>query len=192
MEATAFLSRLKARDPEALSTVVALHARRLYRVARGLGCQASEAEDVAQEVFVTFLETLDRFEGRSEVSTWLIGILHHKVRERRRAVARDERHHSIEDVFESQFDAAGHWTKAASPADRRLEGLESAEAVTACLAELPDRLRDVFHLRQVEELSAAEVGVTLDCTPTHVGVLLHRARLRLRACLERKGWRPGR
>jgi RNA polymerase sigma-70 factor (ECF subfamily) len=55
-----------------------------------MGFSPSEAEDLAQDVFVTFLETIERFEGRSEVGTWLFGILHHKAQERRRAHAREE------------------------------------------------------------------------------------------------------
>ncbi|MGE0392086.1 MAG: RNA polymerase sigma factor [Vicinamibacterales bacterium] len=184
------LEKLKNRDADALREVVDQHARRLYRTARALGCSAAVAEDVTQDVFVTFLEALDRFEGRSSLSTWLIGILRHKVFERRRAALRDDRHDPIDEVFEAQFDRAGHWTPEASPADRQLEALQSAEAVTACMAALPDRLREVFHLRQVEDLSAEEVGRMVGCTPGHVGVLLHRARTRLRTCLKEKGWGP--
>ena len=84
------LARLRARDPAALRSVVDDHARRLYRTARGMGYAAAEAEDVVQDVFVTFLETLDRFEGRSQIGTRLFGILHRKSLERRRAKVRDD------------------------------------------------------------------------------------------------------
>ena len=70
-----------------------------------MGCAAEEAEDLVQDVFVTFLDTIDRFEGRALLSTWLIGILHHKVQERRRARAREELADPIDEIFESQFDA---------------------------------------------------------------------------------------
>ena len=53
-----------------------------------MGFSPGDAEDLAQDVFVTFLETIERFEGRSEVGTWLFGILHHKAQERRRAHSR--------------------------------------------------------------------------------------------------------
>jgi RNA polymerase sigma-70 factor (ECF subfamily) len=79
------LAELRARNPAALRAVVDQHARRLYRAARGMGFSPDDAEDLAQEVFVTFLETLERFEGRSELGTWLFGVLHHKAQERRRA-----------------------------------------------------------------------------------------------------------
>jgi RNA polymerase sigma-70 factor (ECF subfamily) len=68
------VARLRARDPATLARAVEEHARPLYRAARGMGFDEAEAEDLVQDVFTTFLETLDRFEGRSQVRTWLFGI----------------------------------------------------------------------------------------------------------------------
>ena len=101
------LERLRRREPDALREIVDEHARPLYRAARGMGFAIEEAEDLAQDVFVTFFETLGRFEGRAQLGTWLFGILHHKVQERRRSHARDELHDSIGAVFEAQFDSRG-------------------------------------------------------------------------------------
>ncbi|HLJ44902.1 MAG TPA: sigma factor [Bryobacteraceae bacterium] len=74
----AFLERLRRRDPEALAEAVHEHARPLVRAARALGFAEPEAEDMVQDVFRTFLERLDNFEGRSQLRTWLFGILHPK------------------------------------------------------------------------------------------------------------------
>lgn len=178
---------LRARDPVALREVVDQHARRMYRAARGLGFSPSDAEDLAQEVFLTFLETLDRFEGRSAVGTWLFGILHHKAQERRRTHAREDPTDTVEEAFEMRFDANGSWLRPPIEADRLVESRETAEVLRECLAALPDQQREVFQLRQVEELTAMEVARIVGCTTNHVGVLLHRARLRLRACLDGKG-----
>jgi RNA polymerase sigma-70 factor (ECF subfamily) len=168
--------------------VVQQHARRLYRAARGMGFSASDADDLTQEVFVTFLQTIEKFEGRSEVGTWLYGILHHKVQERRRAHGREELTDSVEDLFERRFNADGSWNQPPVSADRLVASEEMAGALHACLAALPDQYREVFQLRQLEECSAADVGKMLACSVNHVGVLFHRARVRLRACLEAKGW----
>jgi RNA polymerase sigma-70 factor (ECF subfamily) len=172
-----------------LRDIVDRHARRLYRAARGMGFSPNDAEDLAQEVFVTFIDTIDRFEGRAEVSTWLFGILYRKAHERRRSHAREEASDSIEALFNARFDAKGSWIDPPASADRLVESHEAAEALRQCVAALPDDYREIFQLRAVEELSAAEVGHIVGCTINHVGVLLHRARLRLRACLESKGWR---
>ena len=183
------LARLRRRDPDALRAVAEDHARRLYRAARGMSCAAEEAEDLVQDVFVTFLDTIDRFEGRALLSTWLIGILHHKVQERRRSRAREELADPIDEVFESQFDARGNWIRPPVDPDREVSSREAGVAIRECLDGLPSLQRDVFHLRQVEELSAAEVGNIVGQTITHIGVLFHRARMRLRECLDRKGWK---
>ena len=181
------LASLRSRDPNTLAQLVTEHARQLYRGARSIGFSEGEAEDLTQDVFVTFLETLDRFEGRAQVGTWLFGILYRKAQERRRARRRDARHDSIDDVFEGQFDRDGAWIQSPAAADRLVASSQTADALRDCLSTLPDPHRDIFHLRQVEERSAADVGQMLGVTANHVGVLLHRARLFLRACLEGKG-----
>jgi RNA polymerase sigma-70 factor (ECF subfamily) len=72
-------------------------------------------------------------------------------------------------------------------ADRLVESRQAGEMLRDCLEALPAQQREVFQLRQVEELSAIDVAHIIGCTANHVGVLLHRARLRLRACLDGKG-----
>lgn len=182
------LDRLRRRDPDALREIVDAHARPLYRAARGMGFAIEEAEDLAQDVFVTFIETLDRFEGRAQIGTWLFGILHHKIQERRRSRVRDELQDPIDTAFETQFDMRGNWIRPPAAPDRAASASEAREAIRECLEGLPPLQREVFQLRQVEDLSAADVGNVLAQTVTHIGVLLHRARMRLRACLEGKGW----
>jgi RNA polymerase sigma-70 factor, ECF subfamily len=182
------LARLRRRDPEALRAIVDEHARPLYRAARGMGFTIEEAEDLTQDVFVTCLESFDRFEGRAQIRTWLFGILYHKAQERRRSRARDDLNDPIDAAFEAQFDGRGNWTRPPTAPDRAVDAHEARDAIRECLDGLPPLQRDVFQLRQVEELSAADAGNVLAQTVTHIGVLLHRARMRLRACLEGKGW----
>jgi RNA polymerase sigma-70 factor (ECF subfamily) len=182
------LLRLRRRDPQALQVIVDEHARRVYRAARGMGFTAEEAEDLSQDVFMTFIESLDRFEGRSEVATWLFGILHHKAQERHRIRAREELKDPIDAVFEAQFDERGSWIRHPVAPDRPTSAREARDAIRECIDGLPPLQREVFQLRQVEELSAAEASNVLAQTVTHIGVLLHRARMRLRACLAGKGW----
>src|SRR5258708_35864289 len=103
----AFLERLRQRDPEALADTVRQHARPMVRAAVGMGLRIDQAEDLVQDCFATFFTTLDRFEGRSQVKTWLFGILHRKMFEAYRKKAADARFDPIDDVFESRFDAQG-------------------------------------------------------------------------------------
>lgn len=182
------VARLRERDPGTLRAIVDQHGRRLYRAARGMGFSVDEAEDLTQEVFVTFLASIERFEGRAQVGTWLFGILHHKVQERRRTRAREEMSDPIDTVFESQFDARGAWIRPPVAPDQRVSAREAGEAIQDCMDGLSWLQREVFQLRQVEELPAAEVSKILAQTVTHIGVLFHRARARLRECLKGKGW----
>lgn len=185
------MAALHRRDPAVLHEVASQHARRLYRAARGMGHPAEDADDLVQDVFVTFIATLDRFEGRAEVHTWLFGILLRKSQERRRKRARDEQHDPIDDEWADNFNEAGSWVRPPLDPGDALEAKQVGLAIEDCLPGLSDSQREVFYLRMVEALSAAEVGKVLGLTVTHIGVLLHRARLRMRDCLGRKGWKAG-
>ena len=182
------LQRLRRRDPELLASLIREHSRPLYRAARGMGFREDEAEDLVQDVFMTFLTSLDRFEGRCQLRTWLFGILHNKTMERRRKRGQEDRHDAIDEVFESRFDSNGKW--AAPPQDllRLTESRQLGEAITNCLDGLPPTQRSVFVLREMEDMETEEICKILDVTATNMGVLMHRARIRLRECLEGCGW----
>ena len=186
------LARLRQRDSGTLRRLVEELARPLYRAARGMGFGQADAEDLVQDVFTTFLTTLDRFEGRSRVSTWIFGILHRKAQERRRELARDAAHDPIDELFEAQFDERGSWRTPPVAFERQIEASELRDAIQSCVERLPPPLREVFVLRGMEDLDTAEICKILGRTVTHVGVQLHRARARLRSCLEGLGWKKAR
>ena len=146
---TVLLTRLRERDPETLSATVQEHARPLYRAARGMGFDEQQAEDLVQDVFTVFLQRLDEFEGRSQVRTWLFGILHWKMRERRRALQRDESYDSIDSSFADWFDGKGHWISHPEDLERLFASKEIGSAVDECLASIPLQQREVFLLREV-------------------------------------------
>jgi RNA polymerase sigma-70 factor (ECF subfamily) len=184
----AFLERLRQREPAALAEAVRDHARTLFRAARGLGFPEPEAEDLVQDVFTTFLERLDSFEGRSQLRTWLFGILHRKAMERRRMSLIDDRMDPIDEVFEARFGADGKWARPPADLERLFLSKEPGEAIRGCMDSLNVRQREAFVLREIEGLETVEICKTLDVSVTHFGVLIHRARTRLRECLEGKGW----
>jgi RNA polymerase sigma factor (sigma-70 family) len=186
------LARLRQRDAETLRRVVEDLARPLYRAARGMGFGQADAEDLVQDAFATFMTTLDRFEGRSRVSTWIFGILHRKAQERRRELARDDAHDPIDAIFESQFDTTGGWATPPMDLERQIASSELGEAIRGCIEQLPTPLREVFMLRETQDLDTCEICKILGRTVTHLGVQLHRARVRLRSCLEARGWKGSR
>ncbi|MDZ4797145.1 MAG: sigma-70 family RNA polymerase sigma factor [Bryobacteraceae bacterium] len=160
----------------------------LFRAARSLGFAEPDAEDLVQDVFATFLDRLDAFEGRSQPGTWLFGILHRKVMERRRASIQDERTDAIDDVFESRFDVSGKWARPPADLERLFLSKELGELIHGCMDGLPSNQREAFVLREVEGFETGEICKILEVSFTNFGVLIHRARARLRECLEAKGW----
>src|SRR5215471_5221812 len=153
----AFLERLRRRDPEALAEAVRDHARPLFRAARALGFGDHEAEDLVQDVFTTFLERLDSFEGRSQLRTWLFGILHRKVLERRRASVMEDHIDPIDAVFESRFDVSGKWARVPGDLERLMLSKEIGQLIRRCMEGLPANQREAFVLREVEGLETAEI-----------------------------------
>lgn len=89
----------------------------------------------------------------------------------------------------SQSDARGSWITTPVDVERHVASNELGEAIRGCVDRLPDGLREVFVLRQMQDLDTAEICKILGRTVTHTGVQLHRACARLRSCLESKGWK---
>ena len=183
-----FLDRLRRRDPAALAEVVNDQARTLFRAAVARGFPKQEAEDLVQDVFVTFIERLDSFEGRSQLRTWLFGILHRKAQERRRASSINDQMEDIDAVFESRFDGNGNWASPPADLERLFLSKELGALIRGCMEGLQPNQREAFVLREVEGFETEEICKILGVTVTHFGVLIHRARTRLRECLELKGW----
>jgi len=134
-----------------------------------MGLAEDAAEDLVQDVLTTFLSTLHRFEGRSQVGTRLFGILHKKIFEYRRGRARDERNDSIDDVFESRFDAQGNWTRPPEDLDRLLESKEAGALIQGCLEQMPESQRAAFTLREIQDLDTPEICEILGISTSNFG-----------------------
>lgn len=184
------LARLKDRCPDSVAALIAEHSGPLYRAALGLGLAPADAEDLLQDTLLAFLEGLERFEGRSSVRTYLFGILYNKARRRWEKVWREQAADPVDAVFESRFDAAGTLRRLDGPEETALNG-ELAALLADCSAGLTQAQAAAFHLKEVERLPTPEVCKTLEVTETHLGVLLFRARNKLRECLEKK-WESSR
>lgn len=182
---------IQARDPGVLDAVARDCLPGLLRAARAVGLDHQAAEDTVQEVFLTFVRRAPEFDGRARVSTWLFGILFRKVAETRRALARDNAQEDIDAALESRFDPVGRWSRPPEGPEEDFARAEIRRSLAECLEEVPERQRLVFHLREVEGLSTEEICKVADVTPNNLGVLLYRARNRLRECLERKGFEGG-
>ncbi len=166
------------------------HGDALFRYAMLRLRDRSMAEEVVQEAFVAALQAQHRFQGGAAERTWLIGILKHKVVDSLRRVTRRqevEQGGLSEDAVDA-FSARGHWRQRIrawrEAPDAVAQDIEFWAAFEHCLGTLPDSLAATFLLREVDQLSAEEVCHVLDLTSTNLWARLHRARLRLRNCLD--------
>jgi len=152
-----------------------------------------QAEDLVQETLLAGLEGAARFSGKSSVRTWLTGILKHKIidqfrrsnREQPLAGPGDER--SEADIIDALFVPDGHWQQRPSQWGNPEQSFENQRfwaAFEECVRRLPERAARAFTMREVMELSTEEICQELAITPTNCWVMLHRARLLLRECLE--------
>lgn len=155
------------------------------------------AEDVVQETMLAALQGAEGFQGRSSVRTWLTGILKRKIidhfrrqeRERPLTDGQDDAGLSEADAVDALFAADGHWR--AFPenwGDPHLafENKEFWKVFETCAKALPEKSARAFTMREVMDLSTEEICKELGITETNCWVMLHRARLALRQCLEMK------
>lgn len=151
------------------------------------------AEDAVSETVLAALSKPQSFERRSQLKTWLVGILKHKVVDALRHHGRevctgrdtdDEREDPLEHMA---FKADGHFAEAPAEWGNPEQDLDQRQFMTileACTERLPPVQGRLFLMREWLELSTEDICKELDLTPTNLYVLLHRARLRLRECLE--------
>lgn len=178
---------IRSGDASVLDAVVRDALPGLLRTARASGLTPDDAEDVVHATVLVFLRRAHEFDGRARASTWMQGILYRKVAEHRRSVVRDEPSDDIDAVFEQQFDAQGSWVRSPAGPAVDLARADVRRLLALCLEELPQRQRDAFTMREGDDLTNDELCKILQVTPNNLGVLLFRARNRLRLCLEHHG-----
>jgi RNA polymerase sigma-70 factor (ECF subfamily) len=186
-----FLNRLKARDSSALENLVNEYLPQLIRACRGMGFTMEECEDLAQSVFLALIEGLSRFEGRSHIRTFIFGIFYHKVSEHIRFKRHQPDPEDIDSVVKSRFAGSGCWARPPADLERQVLSQEIGSVIRDCLDKVPPAQRSAFVLREVEGMGTADICNILQISATHLGVLLFRARNRLRECVERRGLARG-
>jgi RNA polymerase sigma-70 factor (ECF subfamily) len=139
----------------------------------------SQADDLLNETWKAFFAKRSQFEGRSKLKTFIIGILINRIREHRRSCRRSARHVAFEDLTVELMAFDGNPEKA-------LENRQTLALINEALTELTDEQREAFILREVEGCATDEICSELGVTPTHVGVLIFRAKRKLRQSLERQ------
>lgn len=154
------------------------------------------AEDVVQDTLLAALASREQFAGRAALQTWLTAILRNKIIDAIRLAARQPRLADLfddggeDDDFDSLFAAGGHWAQA--PADwgdpaASVENSRFHDVFEACVELLPAAMARVFLMREMLGFETGEICKELSVSPSNCWVLLYRARMRLRECLQ-KNW----
>lgn len=179
------VARARSRDEAAVRTIVRQNNRRLFRVARAITKDDSEAEDVVQESYVRAFTRLAEFRGESSLSTWLTRIVinesYGRLR-RRRTTASWE---GVEAAQAAVAEIIPFPTPQADP-ERTMAQHEINQIIERAIDALPEPFRVVLVARLVEEMSIEDTAGLLELKPETVKTRLHRARLLLRADLERQ------
>ncbi|MES2006179.1 MAG: sigma-70 family RNA polymerase sigma factor [Bacteroidota bacterium] len=152
------------------------------------------AEDIVQETFLSAWKARDSFKGEASEKSWLFTICKNKIIDHYRKKARDIvqpiSDNAATDVF---FDDAEHWTQQDKPLDWGLEQEQAIDkkefykVLEGCKKKLQEVQRAVFSMKYLEDLDSAQICKALGLTSSNYWVLIHRAKLQLRACLE-KNW----
>jgi len=177
---------------------VEAHADYLYGYTLSRLNDEEQAKDLVQETFLAALEKADRFEGKSSERTWLTAILKNKIvdvyRKRSSGLkpqadinqAENEQH----DFFD---DDSGHWNSAYSPSPFGIEdhdplaGKEFNNVLKKCMQKLPALWLSVFTMKHLDDAATDMICSELKVTQANFWVIIHRAKLNLRACLQ-KNW----
>ena len=181
-------ANLPSSDP---ATWVDRYGDYLYRYAFFKTGDRAIAEDLVQEAFVAALDSRKSFRSRSAVKTWLTAILRHKLMDYYRKKYRRQETPGADTMAataDPQFDGRGHWrvqpgSWLIDPAEHYAQK-EFMVTFFQCVEKLPQRHARAFVMREIEGLSTKEICKQLSITTTNCWVMLHRARMALRECLE--------
>ncbi len=166
------------------------HGDYLYRFALSRLRDPHLAEDVVQETLLAAIKQ-PNFAEQSSARTWLTGILKHKIidcmRKQVREIPASELLQDEEANMDDFFDQTGHWVDKPQVWNAPEDSLQQQQFLTIlqeCMSRLPQKLLAIFSMRDVDEMENEEICKALQITPTNAWVMLYRARMALRKCLE--------
>jgi len=181
-----------AKDSEASEELIAEHGDYLFRFAVMRVKKREVAEDLVQDTLLSAIRNWDGFEGRASVRTWLTGILRNKIIDFYRASAREaplvSEPEELAQVVDRHFNVLGIWNGFfddwAGHPEKHLENKHFFKALENCLSKLPETARRLFVMKVVDGLETEEICKVLGISESNSWVLMHRARMALRDCIE--------
>lgn len=196
-QSAAFGAPAPDRTPADLNTAAATwvdeHGDCLYRYALARVRKPEVAEDLVQETFLAAVRGYEKFGGRSSVRSWLCGILKHKIIDHYRKAGRETSFTDMEffsDEASEKFVSVGFWKHEDGPkewtpdASEVMQQGEFWKTMRDCLSKMPQRVAAVFTMREMDDVPSKEICAALSISESNLWVMLHRARMALRECLE--------
>ena len=175
------VARVLAGEAALYEILMRRHNQRIYRIVRGILRDDGEAEDVMQDAYVRAYQHLGQFEGRSTFVTWLSRIAMHEAFARARKLGRQ-----VSLDSEPKWNAMNPLLTTATSPEANVANSELRASLEAAILSLPQKYRSVVILRDVEEMTTAEVASSLEISEELVKVQLHRARALVRKALFRQ------
>ena len=177
------IRKLRERDERAFREMVEEYGDRVFNLTYRMLGNREEAEDLAQEVFITVFKSIDSFRGDAKLSTWLYRITANHCKNRIKYLARrhDRQRTELDDRIEGSPDGPALGAPRSSPRpDVQLEGAELEQTLQQAIAALDEDQRILVILRDVEDLSYEEICAITELPDGTVKSRLHRARMALR------------
>lgn len=171
------LTAIAGGDEASMEELYGLYEKTVYAFALSRLGEPHAAADIVNEVMLVVWRTAGRFEGKSKVRTWLLGMTHNKVVD----VLRKRGGYKLEELDEGITDTSADTSEAIVVA------AQHGEKVARCLRKLSDRHRQVVHLAFFEDLSYPEIAQIANCPLGTVKTRMYHAKLSLKQCLERMG-----
>lgn len=169
-------------DRAALRHVMTAHNQRLFRTAWSILKDRTEAEEAVHTGYINAFAAIERYEGRSSLSTWLTRIVINEALGRLRAQRRRAKMLDGVAPLDTYRERVAH-SRAEPPPDATVAREQLRLLIERAVADLPDAFRSVFVLREIEGLSVEETAEALDVPLATVKTRLHRARAKLREAL---------
>lgn len=161
----------------------------LYAFTKARVASAEVAEDIVQDTFLSAWRAREGYRGDASEKSWLYTICRNKITDHYRKASAKLEEHGVDD-FGEFFNEKGHWTQEAFSAqwtDTAVETKEFYTVLDACKDNLKELQKAVFVMKYFDDLKTDEICKVLNITPSNYWVLMHRAKLQLRDCLD-KNW----
>ncbi|MGX5820614.1 sigma-70 family RNA polymerase sigma factor [Chitinophaga lutea] len=166
------IARILAGEKQLFGLLIRKYNQRLYRIGMSVLENEAEAEDAMQTAYINAYEHLPRFEGRAAFGTWLTRIMLNQCYDQKR-----KNRHTL-----TNFEQPDNFVVMGTPANE-LANKELGNVLEEAIAQLPEKYRLVFVMREIEDMSVRETSATLDIEETNVKVRLTRAKAMLRQSL---------